>query len=137
MPTSDGGLVDAVLDGSVSSGVYPLHDPVSTDELVERAGAQGWVALAADAANGKVTVLEGLAAAGRFPAWFGRNWDALSDCLVDLSWLPPAEGYLVLIDGWGRLTAEAPADAATLRAVLAHASAEWSDRGTPFVALTR
>lgn len=136
MPTSDGSLVDRVLDGSVASGVYPLDDPVSTDDLVEWAASRGWVVLVADATGGKPSVLDGLAATGRFPAWFGHNWDALSDCLVDLSWLP-ADGYLVLVEGWSTLSDATPADAATLRAVLAHASAEWSDRGTPFVALTR
>lgn len=25
----------------------------------------------------------------RLPDYFGRNWDALFDCLRDLSWLPP------------------------------------------------
>ncbi|MDP3156512.1 MAG: barstar family protein [Archangium sp.] len=30
-----------------------------------------------------------------FPNYFGRNWDALSDCLCDLSWL--AAGPVMLI----------------------------------------
>jgi RNAse (barnase) inhibitor barstar len=30
-----------------------------------------------------------------FPDYFGVNWDALSDCIQDLSWLP--EGIVVLI----------------------------------------
>ena len=28
----------------------------------------------------------------RFPEWFGHNWDALTDCLLDMGWLPAA-GY--------------------------------------------
>lgn len=31
----------------------------------------------------------------RFPAWFGYNWDALQDCLRDLSWLPEGGHALV------------------------------------------
>ncbi|WP_446686701.1 barstar family protein [Pseudofulvimonas gallinarii] len=27
-----------------------------------------------------------MAAVFRFPEWFGDNWDALADCLADLSW---------------------------------------------------
>jgi hypothetical protein len=37
-----------------------------------------------------------------FPAWFGHNWDALADCLTDLSWLPAA-GYVLIWDGYGTL----------------------------------
>lgn len=136
MPTSDGGLVDRVLDGSVVSGVYALDDPVPTEDLVERAAARGWVALVADVTGGKSSLLDGLAATGRFPAWFGHNWDALSDCLVDLSWLP-ADGYLVLVEGWSTFSDVTPTDAATLAAILEHAASEWSDRGTPFIALNR
>lgn len=32
-----------------------------------------------------------------FPAWFGHNWAALEDCLIDLEWLP-APGYLLVVD---------------------------------------
>ncbi|MGW2997195.1 barstar family protein, partial [Streptomyces sp. NPDC001193] len=28
------------------------------------------------------------------PSWFGGNWDALADALIDLSWLPRAPGRL-------------------------------------------
>lgn len=33
----------------------------------------------------------------KFPAYFGWNWDALSDCLRDLSWRE-GDRYLILID---------------------------------------
>ena len=35
----------------------------------------------------KDELLRRLAEALRFPDYFGHNWDALSDCLRDLSWL--------------------------------------------------
>src|SRR3546814_12601756 len=44
----------------------------------------------------KDDVLDRFAAALHFPDWFGRNCDALADCLGDLSW-SPAEGSLLLL----------------------------------------
>ena len=41
------------------------------------------------------SALDGIAAALSFPDYFGRNLDALRDCLVDLSWLPEGEHVLV------------------------------------------
>ena len=35
----------------------------------------------------------------RFPAYFGWNWDALEECLRDLSWLPPEMGIAIVHDG--------------------------------------
>ncbi|MSQ71585.1 MAG: hypothetical protein EXR27_09895 [Betaproteobacteria bacterium] len=38
-------------------------------------------------AHDKADFLKKMAQALRFPDWFGNNWDALADCLKDLSWL--------------------------------------------------
>ncbi len=45
----------------------------------------------------KADFLRRTAAALAFPDWFGHNWDALADCLTDMSWLP-ADGYLVVLE---------------------------------------
>ncbi|TAK46513.1 MAG: barnase inhibitor [Betaproteobacteria bacterium] len=81
--------------------------------------------------GGKSALLHALAAALQFPAWFGGNWDALEDCLTDLSWVP-APGYLILIEGSGALAHD---EFAVLRDVLEASAQFWSARGKPFYAV--
>lgn len=57
----------------------------------------------------------------RLPDYFGRNWDALSDCLRDLSWLPPGRVHLVH-DAVPDLL---PKDLRSYVDVLATAVADW------------
>ncbi|MFD2396406.1 barstar family protein [Prauserella oleivorans] len=45
----------------------------------------------------KTATLDAIAELLRFPAYFGRNLDALYDCLTDLSWLPVGEHVLIWI----------------------------------------
>jgi hypothetical protein len=80
-------------------------------------------------AAGKKAMLERIARALDFPDWFGGNWDALEDCLGDLSWTR-AEGHVLLF-------ADAPAtDArATLVDVLRSTAAAWAERKRPFFAV--
>lgn len=136
MPTSEVVSLEAVVDGRVPNGVHSYAGEETLSEIRERAGSAGWVALTANASGGKGSLLDGLAASGAFPAWFGHNWDALSDCLVDLSWVP-ADGYVVLVEEWSAFEVAWPREADIAAAVLAHAAAAWAGRGTPFVALLR
>ncbi|MFB4197780.1 barstar family protein [Streptomyces carpaticus] len=68
-----------------------------------------------------------------FPDGFGHNWDALDDCLRDLSWWgePGADGWTVEVTGWGELRRRAPELARTLAEIFADAGTYWRERGVP------
>ncbi|MCE9607179.1 MAG: barstar family protein [Planctomycetia bacterium] len=51
------------------------------------------------AARGKQKVLGALAKGLRFPSYFGWNWDALDECLRDLSWLGEVRRISIVHDG--------------------------------------
>lgn len=74
--------------------------------------------------------LEGIARALEFPAWFGRNWDALEDCLGDLSWRGAAVGHVLLFDAFPRGDA-----LGVLLDVLRSTAEYWAGRGRPFFAV--
>ena len=48
-----------------------------------------------DGPGSKAKFMTAIADALSFPDWFGRNLDALQDCVRDLSWLEPGEHLLV------------------------------------------
>ncbi len=79
----------------------------------------------------KATLLLRFAVALDFPAGSGRNWDALSDSLRDLSWLP-APGYALLLDGASGLHRADGDDFDTLLSILDEARAVWAELGVPF-----
>jgi RNAse (barnase) inhibitor barstar len=63
----------------------------------------------------KAEALDAIGVALNFPAWYGRNLDALYDCLINLSWQDAGEHVLVWV---GHRQLEA-ADPDGYRAVLA------------------
>jgi len=81
--------------------------------------------------NNKPTLLLRVAVALDFPMSSGRNWDALSDSLRDLQWLPAA-GYVLLFEGAGELHQFNEADFDTLISILDEANAHWTARDIPF-----
>lgn len=69
-----------------------------TKSLAESARARGaYVHLVAGRPTDRMSTMDAIAAALCFPDYFGRNLDALYDCLTDLSWLPSGEHVLI----WG------------------------------------
>lgn len=80
--------------------------------------------------TGKEAMLADLAAALSFPDYFGANWDALEECLLDLSWL---DGDIVLlIERIEMPEAHAPQDWSTLLDILADAAHFWREEGRAF-----
>jgi hypothetical protein len=114
-----------LFSGALGAGLHRLDEPVPVDDLVEMAAAHGWRALPVTLGD-KASTLASFSDVGRFPT-VSTNWDSLQDWIGDLSWLGPADGYLVLLLGGS--------PDPVLEAVLEQAGREWADRGTPFVAL--
>ena len=85
----------------------------------------------------KGAFLHTVATACAFPTWFGHNWDALADCLADLSWAPAERGYLVVYDGWGMLAWTEPQSWHSLRSVFSEACSHWAGTSTPMAVLLR
>lgn len=73
-------------------GEPSVHDVADVPDL-RAARAAGVLCVAV---NGRQPALRGLAWALRFPPHFGGTWDAFSDMLGDLSWLPAA-GWVVVV----------------------------------------
>lgn len=110
------GLADLLATGR--GGVRPL--PADTaDELLKASAQLGFAGARADlaACADKPGLLRAIADALRFPEWFGCNWDALADCLGDLSWLP-ATGYVLILEHTERVRRSTPEDFRTALEIL-------------------
>lgn len=81
--------------------------------------------------DNKPTLLLRMAVALEFPMSSGRNWDALSDSLRDLQWLPAA-GYVLLFEGAGEMHQRNEADFDMLIRILDEVNVYWSARDIPF-----
>lgn len=58
----------------------------------------------------KAGLLDALAAAFKFPSYFGKNWDALLDCLRSLPDELPAKGYVLAVRNSGFFLSSSPKD---------------------------
>jgi RNAse (barnase) inhibitor barstar len=78
----------------------------------------------------KTTLLRRIAVALNFPDGFGRNWDALSDSLRDLSWLP-ATGHAFLFENADAMRDADEDDFDTLLDLIDEAADALAKRGMP------
>lgn len=66
-----------------------------------------------------------------FPTYFGHNWDAIDECLRDLTWLP-ARGYVLEVRQSRHLWRRAPALAGSLIESWLFCAEEWATDSVPF-----
>jgi hypothetical protein len=76
----------------------------------------------------KSDLLAALGSAGRFPGYFGGNWDALQDCLRDLSWISKRKVVVVHSDLPLR---DRQLECRTYLEVLQTALATWAESAKP------
>lgn len=102
--------IHALVAGDRPPNVYRLSRRASVEGLVTAATEAGWrvVVVSGREAPTKASFLTTVASAFRLPAWFGRNWDALEDCLTDEAIVGERTTLLVLdhLDGFAAADAE-------------------------------
>jgi len=119
-----------LLHDPARAGVFRLPETVVWVSQVSATDFAVWhVNLAR--VRSKSSLLAVLAKALDLPDWFGHNWDALQDCLTDLSWRP-APGYVVVLENCEGLAASAPEAFATTLEVFRHAARWWAGEHIPF-----
>jgi hypothetical protein len=118
------------LSDATRSGVYRTRQTAEVEDAV-RGTRLDLARVDLGGADAKETLLEQLALALGFPAWFGGNWDALEDCLGDLGWRA-GDGHVFLFTGYEDLPAD---DLGVLLDVLGASAAYWAERGRPFFAV--
>lgn len=126
---------DLDLGDPANAGVYRV-DTASLDTMAALARDAGLRVLRVDLEDcrDKRTLLMRLAAQLDFPSGFGANWDALSDALRDLAWLPASSGYALLLESAAALRTAAPRDFGILLDLLDEAAQSWATQTLPFVA---
>ena len=124
---------NAVFDSPESAGVYRAGPDVNEVDVRAAAVLRGFEFARIDLSgvNSKPGFLTEMARALDFPAYFGMNWDALQECLTDMSW-KPAAGYVLLLAGFCSMVDRAGADMAPATAILNAAAEYWKQKRVPF-----
>lgn len=103
-----------------------MRTVVFTDQAPELEGFEV-LTIEGDSIGSKEELLDAIAEGFGFPDWFGRNWDALEECLRDLDAVN--DGYALVITDATALWAERPRVSGTLVEVWLDAAADGAERG--------
>ncbi|MDP2108922.1 MAG: barstar family protein [Rhodocyclaceae bacterium] len=121
-----------ILTRTEHAGVY--HMPGDGEAgLIDAAAQNNFAVFRVDLAgvSDKAALLQAIGDAMAFPEWYGRNWDALLDCLADLGW-QSAKGYVVILEHCDGIHGRAEADFVQTLQVFEAAANEWREQGIPF-----
>ncbi len=130
-------LFDIIGDPSFS-GVYALQTDSAASDLDHLLSDKGLAVFHVKGKNvqTKERFLTVFAEALQFPDYFGSNWDALEDCLTDLSWLS-ADGFVIVYDHFDVFLKHDPDEADTALDILSDSAEFWRNQGKTFLVLLR
>lgn len=110
-----------------------FEQPFDISTVISELGARGVAAFEISAADigTKEALLAAVAKGMEFPDYFGKNWDALDECLRDMSWRP-AKGYTLFVHQARELWGRTGVVAGKFLEVWLFAAEEWSHENVPF-----
>jgi hypothetical protein len=114
-------LLADILGNAEHNGLYRLPEGLAPAGAIPIPGRR---------LTGKSAMIEAVAKALAFPDYFGFNWDALEECLADLSWHPG--GLALLIDAADTPEDRAPEEWGLLLDILSDSARHWHAEGRPF-----
>jgi RNAse (barnase) inhibitor barstar len=123
--------LEAKLRDSSHAGPYLAPPDLDALLLAVKKSALKLLRVDLSGARDKQSLLDAIARSLEFPDWFGGNWDALEDCLIDLSWIK-ARGYFMLLDNCGELAKYAPRELAKSIEVFESVAEYWDEQDKPF-----
>ena len=123
--------IGAMFANPATAGVYQLEGDAR--RTAQAAADADLTAFRIDIghAHDKEDFLAEVSKAMSFPAWFGGNWDALADCLKDLSWIE-GNGWVIILEKSKHFCAAHRNEFDEAIVVLGEASAYWGAQGRPF-----
>ncbi len=123
----------AVVGSYLNSGLHAVATEMEEADIRRAAESAGlnYTLVHLGGVEDKAGFLGTIARALHFPEYFGSNWDALYDCLTDLSW-QPAAGYVLYLASFEVFDSAAAAEAETARSVLREAARFWEENRVPF-----
>jgi hypothetical protein len=129
---NDEGRLAAVVSGARQPGLYRWLSRAHPAAVRRELASAGWALHCLDGTRIRdaAALFDACADTLQFPAYFGNNWDALQDCLGDLSWLPP-QPRVVLWDRVGLLASGDPEAWSIAQDVFATAAKERANAGAP------
>ena len=123
--------LDQLLSNLTLSGACATREPAAALTAVANSKGYGVYRIDLSGITDKAALMDRLQDVLQFPEWFGRNWDALEDCLTDMAWRDDV-GYVLLFHGGADLRRREKALFDTLVDVLKTAADYWRGAERPF-----
>ena len=123
------------LNSDRESGILVVP-PQESQEIIEGFRSKGYMTFTLDGKklNSKTELLGELSQAMKFPDYFGNNWDALEECLNDLSWLA-AKGYAIHLKEADNFVSKSAAEFHIFAQLIESVSRSWKSKNIDFVVL--
>jgi hypothetical protein len=116
------------------SGVFLVPRALPALRKAARRAQCAWLEVNLNGVRDKAGFLAACARDLRFPAHFGANWDAFSDCINDFAW-ETAAGYAIVVENVEPFARHAPPEWATALEILRGAAQAWRVRNRPFIVM--